>query len=161
MPARDVVDSSAQTDNKESSLRLQAKIELGFSIRFSQVARKGQRSMVLVADPVDEVANPYAAPALDAEVRPTVSTHLPLSTYFYSAVVFFVGAFGGGFASTALLIPILHVVDAPPVAIFLVPTVAVFAGLRASRAMYRRLVDLHQRKVAWEIERAERIAEYY
>ena len=117
--------------------------------------------MVLVADVVDEVENPFAAPTLDAEVRPTVSTRLPFSTYFYSAVVFFIGMFGGGFAASALLVPLLVVIGAPPFTFFLVPTVAIFAGLRASRAMYRRLANLHWRKVEWEVERAERIAEYF
>lgn len=96
--------------------------------------------------------NPYAAPleCNDVDSHSTVSTRMPADTYFYVGVVFCISAFGGIFIGSFfawLLPPIASIV------VFIFGSLA--TGFIGARRMYLRLADIHQRKVAWEIQQSE------
>ena len=107
------------------------------------------------------IDNPYLAPTDATETHPTISTSVPISAYGYAIVLFFLGAFGCGFVMLAVLSPFL-LFEVPVGYLMLLGSASSIAcGIYAAIRMYRRLADLHRQKVAWQIEQAERLGEYF
>jgi|GEM_PF-5442984 len=100
--------------------------------------------------------NPYAAVPIESE--PTIEISVPLSVYGYAFVVFLLGAFAGSFV---LFLPIAATGLSPGLVMLLSALLSLPCGLYTARGMYRKLADIHRRKVAWQIEQAERLGEFY
>ena len=104
--------------------------------------------------------NPYAAPSDDSGAG-AIDTQLPISTYFYAAVLFFIGSFATGFAAFAALAIICVAWQPAAFLIWLALPLGFVGGVFSARGMYRRLADIHRRKVELQMAEAERLGEFY
>ena len=106
---------------------------------------------------MSEVAeNPYAA--TDVERDSVIETSVPLSVYGYAFIVFLLGAFAAGFL---LVLPIAVSGLHTGLVMLLTALLSVPFGLFSARGIYLKLADIHRRRVAWQLEEAERLGEFY
>lgn len=103
-----------------------------------------------------ETENPYVASVVESEQA--IETGVPLNTYGYAFVAFVIAWFGGSFV---LVVP-LAFTGLDELLVFATSMLlGIPCGLWAGSRMYRKLADIHRRKVALEVAQAERLGEFY
>lgn len=107
----------------------------------------------------DSSDNPFAAPATS---EPSLAPSVPLSNYFYGAVLFCIGAFVAAFAMflVSVLLDAAFGVPAPLlIAMHVICSIAF--GWHTGLRMFRRLQELHEQKLQLEREQSERLGEFH
>lgn len=102
--------------------------------------------------------NPYAAPVDNSTA---IDTQPPFSTYLYAAVLFFIGSCATGFGAFVVAAIAAAVWDPAIFLVWLTIPAALVGGGVAARVMFRRLSELHRKKVELQMADAERLGEFY
>ena len=109
--------------------------------------------------PEIENNNPFAAPTADdtSFARPA-----PISNYFYAAVLFVLGTASAAMVMLGVSVVVHAVIEIPTwLLLSLVGIGALLFGWYSGQRMFRRLQDLHERKVQLEREQIERLGEFH